>query len=197
MPSPQDLFTNRKPAAVAEIVLQYDPLITSLSSSLQMRKALIQTVLGWELACLNPSDQVADAAVMSNHGQRIATGIVSPVASYDSSTGLAQITADSAINATNWAKIQGLSSEPQRDVNNLNHIFEVWGKLHDNNEYNIRSASLRVKYGAFETGINGSLLKITSDQARVVLGGYNDAGYGIKIMPIYEALEAINREAKR
>lgn len=192
----QKLIAIRTRQQVADHVAAADTLVTNLSREFKMRKSLIQTVFAWEAACLNPTDLAADDIVTKSHAWRLRTGAQPSVLKYDSSTGLCQIFAETAIRAINWARQRGMTGEPVRDPDNLNHIFEIWNRLRTDSNFNLRSAALTLAHGAYENGLTGSLLTLDDAQVEVALASYNDAGYGVKVARIYRAIEVYNKQAR-
>lgn len=192
----QKLIAVRTRLQVADHVVAADSLVTNLSREFKMRKSLLQTVFAWEAACFNPTDVGADELVVKSHQWRLGTGTQPSQLKYDSSTGLCQIFADTAIRAINWAQQRGMTGEPVRDPNNLDHVFEIWNRLHSENAFNVRVAALVLAHGAYENGITGSLLTLDDAQVEVALASYNDAGYGVKVGRIYRAIEPFNKQAR-
>ncbi|PPF72613.1 glycoside hydrolase domain-containing protein [Pseudoclavibacter sp. Z016] len=184
---------------VVEHLLSADALITNLSREFKIRKSFIQTVFAWEGVCTNWGDILADTIVMRSnlfrHGGNDGTP-PPPVPAYDSSTGLCQIFAKRAIEASNWGRLHGLSTEPSRSFVNLDHLELVWNRLGTENSWNIRMAALALVQGAAFKQVQGSLLAIHPDQVEVVLASYNDGGYGVKTARIYNVLEAYNKASR-
>ncbi|MFB6848200.1 glycoside hydrolase domain-containing protein [Streptomyces sp. NPDC056373] len=126
------LYTNAQ--AVAAIQDQ-DGLITELSKTYSMRKALIQTAVYWAMRDYDLSDQSTDQQVADHH-----LGGSGPVR--DSHTGIGEISAADAIQAWNhcigWGFADGDRRDPAKDAD----LWTVWQQLNKDNAFSVRTAAL-------------------------------------------------------
>ncbi|MDO0933355.1 DUF1906 domain-containing protein [Streptomyces sp. DG2A-72] len=162
-------------------VVDADWLFTALARQLKLRKALIQAPVLWELRKLNPRDFASDAAVMSG-------------AAEDCSTGWGQIWAWVTIDARNYCMQQGIiNGTPLTDADKR----DVWNKLHDDQEYNVRSVAYLTVYNAHQLGIARPSLTTSLADAQALLARYNGTGdaaaqYGRELIGLYRVLENYN-----
>lgn len=96
----------------------------------------------------------------------------------DSSTGIGQIFASTAIAANNWGLNQGILSGKRYDVDNKHDRKEMWDKLNKDDAYNINMVGLVLSHKASQLGIS-DLTAIEPEQGVQVLGRYNgNIAYG-------------------
>ncbi|RSM37925.1 DUF1906 domain-containing protein [Amycolatopsis balhimycina DSM 5908] len=165
--------------------LAVDGLITSLARTLRMRKALIQCPLLWEIRKLNIADPPADDAVR--------LGLKD-----DSSTGLAQIFAATAIRARNHCIRQGIIGGTIMDFGNDDDRLSVWHKLNEDNIYNISTVPLVLIEGAADVGLRRPDVFFTEDETRRTLARYNGTGdaaenYGRQLLGLYRVFEKYHK----
>lgn len=129
-----------------EVVLSHDAAIGAASEKYNVEKEMIQSVLFQELRFYNVGDPIADSLVRQTQFyehqveayekagllEKMARGVPTPPIVYykDSSTGLGQIFAITAIDATNWYE------ETSYDRNDKKNLEKFWNELQDEN-YNI------------------------------------------------------------
>lgn len=139
-------------AQALELVLSYDDVITEAAARYDVEKAMVQAVLFQEIRFLNLLDEV-DYFVEATHtylqrrenyGTSARQGPLSTlpplpplVYRLDSSTGLGQIFADTAIQAINWQTGQALY-----DSGDWHDIRAVWSRLRRDDIYNIHMVAL-------------------------------------------------------
>ncbi|MGW2924321.1 glycoside hydrolase domain-containing protein [Streptomyces fungicidicus] len=188
-----------------ETVMAHDALITSLSNTYNMRKALIQTSAYWEMRHYDAIDLTVDAAVTYYH-----TGVggddISPVR--DSSTGIAQISGDVGIRAWNYCIGKGYASgtvlDPAKDAD----IWTMWHKVNQDNAYSVRTVSLIHLWDAGgkpggnngpdgETVLRTMRLDYTQKEIFEVLRRYQGWGdeaeaHATKRMALYQLFEKYN-----
>jgi hypothetical protein len=169
-----------------EIVLSYDAYITEVAENNGMNKALLQTVLFQEIRFYNVLDEV-DSFVIDTYTYKhqLETYLDMPwwkqiivgapkaplVWRFDSSTGLGQIFAATAIDAINWKE------DPDAyDPNNWRDVESVWMKLHYDDYFNIEMAGLVLAYGASLKEVDIS--SITPSDTKMILARYNGTGSG-------------------
>lgn len=164
-----------------EAILSYDWLFTSLARQLNLRKALIQAPVLWELRKLNPLDFLADKDVID--GDRD-----------DSSTGWGQIFAWVAIEARNYCRTQGIINGT---VLTDSDKREVWEKLHSDASYNLQTAAYLTIYNAHQIGLPRPSLATSVPESQRILARYNGTDeraeqYGRELIGLYNVLEGYN-----
>ena len=169
-----------------DIILENDSIITSASEKYGVPKAIIQATLLREIRWIDVTDELADTFVIETKAyydqldsymnmplwQKLIVGApTAPVhLSNDSSTGLGQIFADTAIKAINWYS-ENIGIKEQIDINDRNQRYDVWNKLHTDDAYNINMSALVHLYDAADMGIN---IKSTSEKdIKTLFGRYN------------------------
>ncbi|MBC7274172.1 MAG: DUF1906 domain-containing protein [Streptomyces sp.] len=165
-------------------VVDADWLFTSLARTLRMRKALIQAPVLWELRKLNPLDFASDAAVKAGQLD-------------DCSTGWGQIFAATAIKARNYCIGEGIINGEPLDYDSKADLRAVWDKLHDDEEYNVRTVAYVLLWNSELLGIDRPDLSGNVHVTEAVLGQYNGTGpdaeqYGRELMGLYHVLEQYN-----
>lgn len=174
--------------------LQCDELLTGLARAYNMRKAFVQTVLVWESAVIRQDDELVDFQVEMTHWHRLDPTMPPPaLPTEDSSTGLCQIKARTAIAAINWANdpVRRFTSLPNHDPSNLDDVWEIWVRLRSDPEFNIRMAALVLLHGADLDGFDyKNLLSPTPNEVLQILGKYNgDDAYGELHRPLWNTFE--------
>jgi peptidoglycan hydrolase-like protein with peptidoglycan-binding domain len=126
------LYTN---AQAVEAIQDQDGLITELSHTYTMRKALIQTAVYWAMRDYSLADQATDQQVADHH--LTGSGQVR-----DSHTGIGQISGFDAIQAWNhcigWGYTTGDRRDPAKDAD----LWSVWQQLSKDNAFSVRTAAL-------------------------------------------------------
>ncbi|MFJ8277710.1 glycoside hydrolase domain-containing protein [Streptomyces griseoviridis] len=122
-----------------ETIMSHDELITDLSHTFSMRKALIQTSAYWEMRHYDAVDLAVDAAVVYYH-TGVGGGVISPVR--DSSTGIAQISGEVGIRAWNHCIAKGLVTGTTLDPAKDADIWTMWHRVNQDNAYAVRTVSL-------------------------------------------------------
>lgn len=166
-----------------DIVLGFDAIITDTAAANGVDKAVIQSILFQEIRFLNFLDEV-DICVQNTfrlrHHQapeygsapQLAASVMTPFLNCfsfsDSSTGLGQIYAKSAIRALNWQS--GLLLYNESDWKDRE---EIWLRLKYDNVYNIRMIGLLCRYNA-AIAANDPLIE--NPGVRDVLRLYNGSG---------------------
>ncbi|EWC61824.1 putative peptidoglycan binding domain protein [Actinokineospora spheciospongiae] len=182
----QALTLNSTTEAV-DVVLALDWLITRLARSYRMRKALIQCPLLWEYRAYNVGDPAADALVRQYHE---GTG-VGPA---DSSTGLGQVFARTAITATNHCVRQGVIGGQLRNPDADADLWEVWQKLNGDPVYNVGVIPAVHVWGAADIGVARPNPLTNEDDSRRIMARYNgtansSVGYGVAMVDLYRIFE--------
>lgn len=202
----------------AEDTLSYDSKFTELSNRFGMRKALIQTVSMWERACEGHEDSLANTMVENDilyheqveywynlpSNEQMLTPYPSRLIPWkeDCSTGFSQIFANTAINARNWAREQGLISDREYNFENWKDRKEIWEKLKNDVNFNLETCALVLLWGASDVGLDRvNPYNYSQDQIKQVLKRYNGFGdkaedYGNKNLGLYNIFEKYNSEAR-
>ncbi|MDQ3579444.1 MAG: hypothetical protein M3443_17990, partial [Actinomycetota bacterium] len=191
-----------------DVVVAYDELITNLSRAHGVRKAMIQSEVFWEYWKQTPADNVADSAVTSwymyKHAYEaweqvpIGPPPTPPIlAAEDSSTGISQIFAATAIRARNWARTQGITTDAPLDKDDWHVVDTVWKRLHDDGNYNIATVPLVLFEGGSQVGVTGLRLDYTEAELRKLFARYNGTGpdadaYGGELHGTYLIFERYN-----
>ncbi|MCH6471336.1 glycoside hydrolase domain-containing protein [Sinomonas terrae] len=173
-----------------EIVLKHDRLVTELSKTLRIRKALIQAPLFWELRKRTKVDDATDLGVESYY--RGQGGID------DCSTGLAQIYARTAIRATNYCTQNGIIAGTTLDPSNTAHVWMIWQILHNQDDKNVETVPLVLLHAAGMQGLGRPGLEASDDVTRQTLQRYNGTGdaavkYGYELLGVYRVFEKYHR----
>lgn len=170
-----------------ELVVGADWLFTALARRLRLRKALIQAPVLWELRKYNPLDFAADTRVKAS----LEAGLED-----DCSTGWGQIFGWVAIEARNYCVRQGVISGPILDKSR--DLKSVWTQLHEDPEYNIKTATYLTIYNAYQIGKPRPGLDTSEADLQQILARYNGTGpdadeYGRELIGLYRALEKYYR----
>lgn len=193
-----------------ELIFKYDQPITSMANRLQMPKALIQGILLREITCIYIADDMADLAVMNyfTYEQNLDTymklpwylkiGMIIEVPSpmrNDSSTGLGQIFAKTAINSNNYAIDKKYIVGNKYNYDDWSQRKTIWYKLKNDNEYNVGMVGLVLKTGAAEKKVDTK--KLTANDTKIVLARYNGTAkatskYGSLVYNYYKIFKQYN-----
>lgn len=190
------------------VVISYDSLITYLSRSLGIRKALIQSEVFWEYWKETYADDPADVAVQSWYAYQeafeawksfpLGRSPTPPIGGRDdSSTGISQIHARTAIRARNWAIAHHLISGKLLNAGDWHDMEKVWNQLHDDGTYNISTVPLVLLEGASEVGVTGIRLNYSPRELKAIFARYNGTGpdaahYGVELYSIYTIFDRYN-----
>ncbi|RJQ73244.1 DUF1906 domain-containing protein [Pseudonocardiaceae bacterium YIM PH 21723] len=171
-------------------VLQHDALITQMSRVLGIRKAYIQCPLLWEIRKFNLDDPIADAAVRQYHTS--GGGLKN-----DSSTGLGQIFAATAINARNYCIDLGLILGAKMDSTKDADIWAVWQRLNGDEEYNVQAVAMAMLDASRMANGNRPGLNDPQESIRKMFSRYNGTGpkaekYGFDMFGEFKVFEKYN-----
>lgn len=122
-----------------------------------------------ELWCVNQADTIADLAVI----EYFALGF-GPKS--DSSTGLGQIFANTAIVANNNAINKGLITGRIYSTSVFNDRKDMWYGLYNNDEFNIKMVTLELIDCARKKGYINNMFYYTTNQNKGLLARYNGTG---------------------
>lgn len=175
-----------------DIVLSKDKLITDICNKLKFPKAIYQTILFRELRCVWIQDDFADALVMASYSYddalerwsnlSPAQQLITPAPTmplgyrHDSSTGLGQIFAKTAIAAHNFAVLSKIISDRLYNYSNYNDKKTMWFNLKDNDEFNLKYILYVLVYEASNLAYNNSYFTYTENQIQKLLTKYNGTG---------------------
>lgn len=178
-----------------DLILKNSSIIEKTASNLSMPKAVIQAILFREIYCIGYDDDVADALVTEYYAykeqidayekmswwQQIISGYPTPYIGMreDSSTGLGQIFAKTAINAHNFCIKDGVLSSIPYDYDNWKDRKKVWYNLKDDEKYNIQYVGLVLYHAADMVNVN-NLYNLKSEDAKKVLARYNGTNSSAK-----------------
>ena len=177
----------REREAAYDNLMKYDEIITKYSNSFKVRKSLIQTIILWEHGVEGTDDIFGDKAVI--------LGLTD-----DSSTGICQIYAKTAIEAHNFAVKKELISGTELSIKEKNNVKNMWYKLYSDVDFNIKMGTLNLLYCAWQK--NGPY-KYDTDESNIkrILERYNGKGkdaeeYAERNYGLYKIFEKYN-EAMR
>jgi peptidoglycan hydrolase-like protein with peptidoglycan-binding domain len=192
-----------------DIIVAYDEQITNMSRAYGVRKALVQSEIYWEYWKQSYEDPITDGFVISWYAYMLALEAwqAHPVGDpprpptiirEDSSTGIAQIFAATAIRAWNWAMDQGvIPGGPRLDGTDWHVVKDIWFRLHDQGTYNVGSVPLVLFEGAADVGISGLRLDYTETEIKAIFARYNGTGpgaeqHGREVYGVYQIFESYN-----
>jgi hypothetical protein len=191
-----------------DVVMSYDRVITQVARSLHIRKAIIQSEVFWEYWKENAAEDLPDGAVLAWYGYKLAYEAwlkvpLSPAptppvpAIDDSSTGIAQIKARTAIRARNWAVDHHVIKDHRINAGDWHWMYRVWKRLHDDGTYNISTVPLVVLEGASRVGVRGVRTNYSSQELKKMFATYNGRGdaareYGAELYGVYEIFDHYN-----
>ncbi|MEA4854427.1 MAG: hypothetical protein VB082_09170 [Christensenella sp.] len=164
----------KSPKEAVKVVDENDKLIQKTAKKYGVPPAMLQAVLLRENGFLGIDDEFADTAVK--------IGLKA-----DSSTGIGQVTAKTAIKAENFLN-HGTTGYIPLDPENKADLRKMWDKLQDD-EYNIEMMAKVLKYEAVRESID--LNNASMEQIELVLSRYNGTGenavrYGEEVMRYYD-----------
>jgi len=161
-------------------VLEYDYTITRYCNMYKIPKEFVQTVLLRELWCYNDLDIAADVLVIEYYDWKYHGGTPPAVQRTDSSTGIAQIFANTAIHALNNADDRGFLDLAERyDPQKWQDVWATWSSMHYNTDVSIRNCALVIlncQYEFSEICPYWSFYSYNNTQIKKILARYN--GYG-------------------
>jgi hypothetical protein len=179
-----------------DMILGYDNIIDKVSSQLKVPKEMIQSILYRELICYGMDDVAKDLVVQQYY---ISREINLPGTAYDtynfmnleeeardSSTGIGQIFASTAIKAENVVfRNYNLNKDNEDD------LWMMWQRL-QNQETNIYYVGLVLKMES--TNLRIDLSTSTREEKIKVLGKYNgNTEYGRQVIEYYDLFKKYNR----
>lgn len=186
----------REREAAYDNLMKYDEIITKYSNSFKVRKSLIQTIILWEHGVEGKDDLLGDMAVIDYYSLGLGS-------KKDSSTGICQIFAKTAIEAYNFAVGQGLISEKNLLTENKENVKNMWYKLFFDVDFNIKMGTLNLLYCDWQKNSSYKSYKYDTDESNIkrILERYNGEGkdaieYAERNYGLYKIFEKYN-EAMR
>ncbi|MDX3243148.1 glycoside hydrolase domain-containing protein [Streptomyces sp. ME18-1-4] len=185
------VLTYRSTTEAFDILMSFDGLVTRLARTFGMRKAIIQSPLFWEIRMYNTLDVVGDEAVIDHYD---GTGLSTK---NDSSTGLAQIFAATAIRGRNFCIRAGLIGGTIMDPANENDLWNVWQQLHNDHDYNISTLPAVLIWGADDVHVPRPSMSTSEEHTRLTLARYNGTegraqDYGTAMLGLHRVFEKYN-----
>lgn len=176
-----------------EAVLYYDATIEAAAEKYGIDKAMLQSVLFQELRFYGMEDPVADLYVLSSYRyghQQEEHGKPQNMAfcRLDSSTGMGQVFAKTAIKAHNW------KYDTTYNLNDWKDLELFWMYLQED-EQNIDTVALVLAYTMNEQEVSG---KLSLAETEAVMARYNGTGvwaakYGQVTIQYFQAFEEYNQ----
>ena len=213
----QNFKSVREPEEAAELLMEYDSLITMESKELKVRKALIQTVFMWECSCEGADDVVADGLVYeyyeymkelekwNNLSEEEKQNTAKPeeplVKKNDSSTGDFQIFAKTAMDAYNYAIDRGIIRRKKYDLSDWKQVYTVWLNLKNSKAFASESAALVLLRAADLVNVSEITYRYSDDDVKKVLARYNGTNndateYGKRNFGLYQIFEKYNKSIR-
>lgn len=185
----EPLTTLRSNTEAVEMIFRFDAQITQAAGQFRVPKSLVQCPLLWEYRKYTHLDTVADEGVRLYYAGLLGRG------NDDSSTGLGQIFARTAIRAQNYCISQGMMPGTIMDPNNKPDVWTMWQKLQDDN-FNVQTAAQVLIHGAVDQDVflgRGN----PESEYQTTLARYNGTGpdaqrYGGELIGLYRVFEKYN-----
>ncbi|WP_243526993.1 hypothetical protein [Bacillus pseudomycoides] len=119
----------------------------------------------------------------------------------DSSTGLGQIFAATAIDSINYAVTIKLISDKTYETSNWKDRKYIWFKLKDDEEFNLKTCALVLVRAANQVGLKDNYYDYDVNQIKKALARYNGTDdravkYGNNVYKLYLAFEKYNQPAR-
>lgn len=172
-----------------EMILRVDSKITEAANRFKLPKSLVQCPFLWEYRKFTHLDVVADQSVRNYYASLPNLG------ENDSSTGLGQMKAATAIRGQNHCINMGLVQGSLMDPANESDLWTMWQRLQDES-FAINMAPQILLEGANELGIMLGRGRPEFDYQQT-LARYNGTGpaaekYGQELIGLYRVLEKYN-----
>ena len=181
------------------LVLNKDASISKASNQLKVPKSFLQAILLREISNINDLDSIADKAVEMYFDEVEKKGSSQKKA--DSSTGLGQIFAATAIESHNELVSKGIINDNRIDANDIATRKSIWYKLKDDDEYNILAVAKALKAKASYKGFASKLYQLDDSQKQSLFKAYNGSGtdaqkYGEVVLSYQKELSIYNDNHK-
>lgn len=182
-------------------IIMHDEFITDYCNTYRIPKEFVQSVLFREIWCYSVTDSIADDLVQAYYAWKNGNGSRPITERTDSSTGLGQIFASTAISALNNADERGfINLETAYNPDDWEDVWSVWSSLHSNNEYNIQCCALVIldcQYEFEATTPYDEFFDYSEAQIKTILARYNGTGdaaveYGNICYEYFELFADIN-----
>ena len=183
---------------IFDFIVSNDDIITSSAEKYNVPKEYIQAILYREMRFIDKRDIISDSIVYVSLNAHLAQekliedgnylgaqGITIPfVQKYtDSSTGVSQIFAQTAMNAISVAIKEGITSKEDLGIpsdmvidtenGDIESINYIWNKLHNDVEFNIAAETLNIYSSALEVVGSTDFENFNEEETRNVLARYN------------------------
>ncbi|WP_338898739.1 glycoside hydrolase domain-containing protein [Streptomyces sp. TG1A-60] len=157
------------------LLMEHDHIVTSVAKKMRIRKAMVMCPLLWEIRKLQNLDFLFDHGVVTYH----TTVDWDPTDIYnkrDSSTGLGQIFAATAIKARNHLIDKGRITASVMNPDNDDDVWEIWQKLngeqYTRNTYNIQHVAYALMHAGAMMGVGLPTLDYPDRSTRLCLERY-------------------------
>ena len=177
-------------------LIKNDEIITKYSNLFEVRKALIQTIILWEHGVEGADDRASDKAVIGYYTLGFGP-------KNDSSTGICQIYARTAIKAYNYAVKNGLISEKILLDENEENLKNMWYQLYSDVDFNIKMGTLNLLYCDWQKNSSYKSYKYDTDESNIkrILERYNGEGkdaieYAERNYGLYKIFEKYNESMR-
>jgi len=179
------------PNQAINVVIDNDSSISKASKKLGVPKSFVQAVLLREISTTDELDKVGDSQVEAYFKDGSSQ-------KDDSSTGLGQVFAKTAITSHNELVNRGLVSSKAVSEEDIQERKRVWYKLKDDNEYNITAVCEVLLAKACYKGLNKSLNSLNDEQKSSLFASYNGSGneaeeYGKAALSYQKEFDAYNK----
>ncbi|MBR6558795.1 MAG: hypothetical protein IKT70_07275 [Clostridia bacterium] len=185
----------------ANMVLNYDAIITHYCNIYRIPKEYMQAILFREIWSYSPTDDAIDNWVISYYTWKEGIAAIPSVLWDDTSTGVAQIFARTAIKALNNAHRRGFLTLPREyDPNVWQDVWEVWQNLNTNVLYNLNCCALVIldcQYEYSDTIPYENFFDLSSMDTKTIISRYNGNGdeaeeYGNKCFKYFLIFDEYN-----
>ncbi|MDR2703951.1 MAG: DUF1906 domain-containing protein [Cellulomonadaceae bacterium] len=197
------------PAVILQRVLAHDLLITNLARTWGIRKALIQSIAFWENWKTRWDDLLSNYAVIIwySYLEQHEAWLESPVGpepqppsviQEDSSTGFAQVFANTAILAQNWAIESDFADGILLDNHNWRDMWAMWQLIHTDLNFSIAIVPTVLMWGADRIGVlDVPRLTFADHEIEAILARYNGTNtdadaVGARVKHFYDIFEQFN-----
>ncbi len=174
---------------VINTIMGYEDIIEEVSEEVKMPKEFITAILLKEMSMIDRVDEIGDGMVEDYYNKLEQNGTAE--GKNDSSTGLGQIFAKTAIDSHNTLINKGIISG---DVlgDDIATKKSVWYSLKDDDKYNILFVAKTLRAKAVYSGIN-DFVNCSDDTLVKIFAAYNGSGsaateYGQCVLKYYKEL---------
>lgn len=177
-------------------VIEMEDVIIATGEKYGADKTMIQTVLFKELRMIDVRDVFADHLVTqyynykadlnnyvnSNAWNRFITDPPQPplISVKDSSTGVGQIFAQTAIRSWNMLVERGITDGDLLNEENEEDVYNTWRRLSEDEQFNVEMIGIVLRSEALNCNIEYDFENYTDDDIKTVFMRYNGSGYSAK-----------------